>query len=90
MAGEGATAARALTGHDVTIVRTRGRIMPLREGLGLITVHPSFLLRLPDEAAKAREYDRFVADLRLVAQRLPQIKAPADGGLPSVTRAAME
>jgi DNA polymerase len=28
-----------------------------------ITVHPSYLLRLPDEAAKAREYENFVADL---------------------------
>ena len=34
---------------------SRGRLMTLREGVeGFITVHPSFLLRLPDEAAKAR------------------------------------
>jgi DNA polymerase len=70
----GATAARALTGEDVTISRSRGRLMRLRDGVeGFITVHPSFLLRLPDEAAKQREYARFVADLRLVAQRLPEI-----------------
>jgi DNA polymerase len=70
----GATAARALTGQDVTIARSRGRLMRLRENLeGFITVHPSFLLRLPDEAAKAREYARFVADLKLVAQHLPEI-----------------
>ena len=45
----GATAARALTGRDTTISRSRGRLMTLREGVeGFITVHPSFLLRLPD------------------------------------------
>ena len=30
---------------------------------GFITVHPSYLLRLPDEAAKTAEFDRFVRDL---------------------------
>jgi DNA polymerase len=34
----------------------------------LITVHPSFLLRLPDETSRAAEYRRFVADLALVAE----------------------
>jgi DNA polymerase len=32
---------------------------------GLVTVHPSYLLRLPDDAAKAAECERFVEDLRL-------------------------
>ena len=31
--------------------------------LGYLTVHPSFLLRLPDEASKAAEFKRFVEDL---------------------------
>ena len=70
----GATAARALTGYDVTIARSRGRLTAMREGIeGFITVHPSFLLRLPDEASKAREYARFVDDLKLVARHLPDI-----------------
>jgi DNA polymerase len=74
----GATAARALTGRDTTISRSRGRLMPLRDGLeGFITVHPSFLLRLPDEAAKAREYKKFIADLKQVAQHLPEIRKAA-------------
>ena len=33
-----------------------------------VTVHPSFLLRVPDEAAKAREYRAFVADLRAIGE----------------------
>jgi uracil-DNA glycosylase len=74
----GATAARALTGRDVTIARVRGAVMSLRDGLtGFITVHPSFLLRLPDEASKAREYARFVDDLRRVAQQVTDIRKAA-------------
>jgi DNA polymerase len=60
----GASAARAVLGRAVTISRERGRPIPLDHGQAMITVHPSYLLRLPDEDAKAREYRAFVADLR--------------------------
>jgi uracil-DNA glycosylase len=74
----GATAARALTGRDVTISRMRGKLMRLREGVdGFITVHPSFLLRLPDAESKEREFRNFVADLKLVARHLPEIRTAA-------------
>ncbi len=63
----GATAARAVLGRAVTITRERGKPMPLGNTTGLVTVHPSYLLRLPDEEAKQREYASFVADLRLAA-----------------------
>ena len=65
----GATAARSLLGRTVTISRERGRAieLPGDGGAGWITVHPSFLLRLPDEVAKAEEYARFVEDLRAAA-----------------------
>ncbi|GBQ46289.1 UdgX family uracil-DNA binding protein [Komagataeibacter sucrofermentans] len=67
----GVTAASALLGRAVTISRERSRIIPMGDGSdGLVTVHPSYLLRLPDEAARTREYDRFVNDLRLAAGRL--------------------
>ena len=63
----GATAARSVFGREMAIQRNRGRIMALGNGpRALITVHPSFLLRLPDEATRAAEYSRFVADLALV------------------------
>jgi uracil-DNA glycosylase len=63
----GATAARALLGRATPIERNRGRLLE-RAGGGrvLITVHPSSLLRLPDEY-KAAAYRRFVADLRKAA-----------------------
>jgi uracil-DNA glycosylase family protein len=74
----GATAGRALMGRDVTISRLRGEVIPLREGLeGFITVHPSFLLRMPDADAKAREYARFVDDLKLIARHVRDIRKAA-------------
>jgi DNA polymerase len=60
----GASAARAVLGRAVTISRERGRPIMLEGGRAFVTVHPSYLLRLPDEAAKAREYAAFVGDLR--------------------------
>jgi DNA polymerase len=61
----GATAGRALLRRDVAVQRERGAVLRLAEGGSLLlTVHPSYLLRLPDPAAKALEYDKFVADLR--------------------------
>jgi DNA polymerase len=65
----GATAVQAVFGQAMPITGNRGRWLELPDGRrGLITVHPSYLLRLPDEAAKAAEYRRFVDDLR---QALP-------------------
>lgn len=63
----GATAARSLFGKVVTISRERGRAqrLPGDGGEAWITVHPSYLLRLPDEAARTSEFARFVEDLRL-------------------------
>ena len=61
----GATAARQLLGKTVTISATRGRAIELAEGgLGWVTIHPSFLLRMPDKARAADEYAAFVEDLK--------------------------
>ena len=58
-----------LLGRAVTITRERGRPIEMPDGqAAFVTVHPSFLLRVPDEDAKAREYRAFVADLRKVAE----------------------
>ena len=64
----GASAAQAIFGRPVTISRERGRPIPLAGNTqGFVTVHPSYLLRLPDQAAKDREYAAFVQDLKQVA-----------------------
>jgi uracil-DNA glycosylase family protein len=62
----GATAARSVFGRVVTIAKTRGEVHRLADGTAaLVTIHPSYLLRIQDEADKAREYRHFVSDLRL-------------------------
>ncbi len=61
----GATAALALAGRSLSVLRERGPF-GFDGRRGYVTVHPSFLLRLPDEASKRREYDAFVEDLRRV------------------------
>jgi probable DNA metabolism protein len=67
----GATAARSLFGKTMTISRERGRPHDLPEGgEAWITVHPSYLLRLPDEAAKREEFAKFVHDLTAAAKRI--------------------
>lgn len=68
----GATAARAILGRDVTIARERSRPHPLSgDTQGIVTTHPSYLLRLPDEATRIRETERFKDDLRLARSLLP-------------------
>lgn len=61
----GATAARALAGKAVSVMRARGKTaFPTRPGY--ITVHPSYLLRLPDGEARRAGYKAFIADLKRV------------------------
>jgi DNA polymerase len=63
----GATAARAVFGKTMPIGRNRGRVLELDGGAkGLITVHPSYLLRVDDDD-KEREFALFVADLKVAA-----------------------
>jgi DNA polymerase len=63
----GGSAARAVLGKPVTISRERGREIEMADGQTVfVTVHPSYLLRIPDAAAKAREYEAFVRDLRSI------------------------
>ncbi|MES2920545.1 MAG: UdgX family uracil-DNA binding protein [Verrucomicrobiota bacterium] len=62
----GATAARSMLGKPLPVTRHRGLIdAPQLASRVILTVHPSYLLRLPDPAAKAAEFARFVADLKL-------------------------
>jgi DNA polymerase len=63
----GGSAARAVLGRAVTISRERGKPISMGDGQTVfVTAHPSFLLRIPDAAAKAREYDAFVRDLKAI------------------------
>jgi uracil-DNA glycosylase len=67
----GATAAQSVFGKMTPINKNRGRLIDLTGGIkAVVTVHPSYLLRQPDAKARAREYERFVADLRIAAETL--------------------
>ena len=67
----GATAARQMLGKAVTISGTRGSAHSLEDGSeGWVTIHPSFLLRMPDRDAAQAEFGRFVDDLARVRERM--------------------
>ena len=67
----GATAAQALLGRQFKVTAHRGEFVPSPLApLVLATVHPSSLLRAPDEESRRRETKRFVDDLRQVARAL--------------------
>ncbi len=64
----GVTAARSLTGKTVTIAKMRKTPVEMADGTTLVvTVHPSALLRIEDEADKRAAYKDFVADLKTAA-----------------------
>jgi uracil-DNA glycosylase family protein len=64
----GATAAQALFGKTFRVMRDRGHLVPFALArYALATVHPSALLRAPDEETRRREILRFIEDLRQVA-----------------------
>lgn len=67
----GGTAAKGVFGAAARVLRDRGKLRAsaLCEKT-LITIHPSALLRMPDEEARAQGYDEFVRDLRVVAKGL--------------------
>jgi uracil-DNA glycosylase len=66
----GATATQFVFGRDARIEPLRGRVV--RSGVcpaTVVTVHPSSLLRQPDEESRKREFERFVSDLRVATKR---------------------
>ena len=67
----GATAAQALLGRDFKVTRQRGQFVESLLGpVFTATVHPSSILRAPDEAARKEQMQAFVDDLTAVARRL--------------------
>ncbi|WP_427788786.1 UdgX family uracil-DNA binding protein [Brevundimonas diminuta] len=67
----GATAGLAVLGRKPAVQTERGRIMTTPDGARiLLTVHPAYLLRLPDAETRAREQVRFREDLKAAADAL--------------------
>jgi uracil-DNA glycosylase len=72
----GATAAQALLGRQFKVTQHRGEWVksPLAEGV-TATVHPSSILRAPDEAARQEAFARFVEDLAKIPVFLSRHRA---------------
>jgi uracil-DNA glycosylase len=67
----GATAAQALLGRQFRVTKDRGQLLDSELApVTLATVHPSSILRAPDEEARTRERALFVEDLRVAAKAL--------------------
>ncbi len=68
----GVTAAQSLTGRrTIVLSRERGRVLELPGGTpGMVTTHPSALLRMPDEASRRAGFAALVKDLRAASRYL--------------------
>jgi uracil-DNA glycosylase family protein len=67
----GATAARALLGPGVSVIKARGQWLPSSSGAAvMVTVHPASILRAPDAEARRAGMAAFVADLKRAARRV--------------------
>src|SRR5713101_1597781 len=65
----GSTAGQAIFGPSFRVTRERGKVLSSKFAPKVVaTVHPSSLLRQPDEESRYREYKNFVADLRVAVK----------------------
>ena len=70
----GATAAKALLGSSFRVTQHRGELLDSELApIVAATVHPSSILRQPDEAARVREREAFAEDMRVVARALANV-----------------
>ena len=70
----GATAARSLTGKAFTISRARETPLRLVDGSECwVTVHPSYLLRIPEQDRREEERESFVRDLKRINARVAEL-----------------
>jgi len=72
----GATAAQAVLGRGFRVTREHGQVMASELGPALGTIHPSAVLRAPDDARDAM-LDQLTADLRVAADRLRAPNSPS-------------
>ena len=72
----GATAARSLVGKMVTISKVRNEPLTLADGSECwVTVHPSSLLRIPDEEGRREARGLFLRDLKRIKARAEELAA---------------
>jgi uracil-DNA glycosylase len=74
----GATALQSLSAHKGSLESARGRLLQTREGAPLMaTVHPSYILRIPDADDKAMQLKRFIAELKAAKKKAAHLLAAA-------------
>lgn len=70
----GSTAAQGLLGKTFRVTKQRGEFFQSELAPFITaTIHPSAILRAPDDVSREHEFDEFVADLRRVADRLSEL-----------------
>ncbi|MFO7598137.1 MAG: UdgX family uracil-DNA binding protein [Desulfocurvibacter africanus] len=63
----GGTAARAVFGKPVRVLQVRGKFADLEPGRqAMVTIHPSAILRMPEESMRHQAFETFVSELRLL------------------------
>lgn len=76
----GVTAASALVGKAVTLSRLRGQVVAFANAggqQGMVTIHPSSILRAPDEAGRRAAYAGLVKDLKLALKSIATLPQAA-------------
>jgi DNA polymerase len=73
----GATAAQALLGPKFKVTQSRGKVIPGGKIPIIATVHPSSILRAPDDDTRHAEMAAFIDDLRVVAAQISEHKRAA-------------
>jgi uracil-DNA glycosylase len=74
----GATAAQSMLGREFSVMRQRGEFV--KSDLApyvMATVHPSSILRAPDESARHQQKEAFIADLRVAAAQIRKLRKAA-------------
>jgi DNA polymerase len=73
----GATAAEAMLGGKVVLARQRGQLLEFPgAGPGMVTTHPSSILRMPDQAARRQAFAALVTDLMRAQKLLEGLEKP--------------
>jgi DNA polymerase len=73
----GASAANALLGSKIRVTKYRGRMLPADFAEhAMVTVHPSSILRAPDDETRRIERRAFVRDMKVVADALASVRPP--------------
>jgi uracil-DNA glycosylase len=66
----GGTAAQTVLGRSVRVMQERGHFIPVESREAFITIHPSAILRLRESGERHEEFGRFVAEMKMVLQKL--------------------